>query len=167
MAKTASNVLVGVASLWYNPVPGTAVAGAGWVELGYTEDGLTMTYTEATSDIEVAEETFPLRRVITKETMELAASLAEASLTNLNQAMGGGVMAGAVITLGGGALKEIALKAIGFNPAGGARTVYVPYATSNGAVGVPFKKGTKTLVPVTFHAFKHAYGVDVATVTDA
>jgi len=167
MAKTASNVLVGVAELHYNPIPGTAVGGAGWIELGYTEDGLTLTYTAETADIEVEEETFPLKRVMTKETLELAANLAEASLLNMSQAMGGGILAGGVITLGGGALKEIGLKAIGTSPAGTARTVYVPYATATGAMGVPFRKGAKSVVPVAFQAYKHGAGVDVCTVTDA
>jgi hypothetical protein len=167
MAKTAANVLVGVASLYYNPTPGTAVGGTGWVELGYTEDGLTLTYTAETVDMEVEEETFPLKRVLSKESLEVSANLAESSLVNLSQAMGGGILAGSAISLGAGALKEIGLKVVGSGPGAVARTVYVPYATATGAVGVPFKKGSKTVVPVTFQAFKHGVGVDVATVTDA
>jgi hypothetical protein len=170
MAKTVANVIVGVADIHYNPTAGTAVGGAGWVELGYSEDGITMTYTADVADIEVEEETFPIDRVITKETVEITCNLAENSLVNLNQALAGGVLAGAVITLAAGAVKEIAIKVVGTNLGGGGattRTVYIPYATAIGAVGQSYKKGEKTIVPVTFQAFKNAFGADVCTITDA
>lgn len=170
MAKTAANVIVGVADIYYNPTAGTAVGGAGWVELGYTRDGVTMTYTADTADIEVEEETFPIKRVITKETAEVTCNLAENSLVNLNQALAGGVLAGGTITLAAGAIKEIALKIVGTNLGGGGattRTVYLPYATATGAVGQSYKKGEDTIVPVTFQAFKNAFGADVCTIIDA
>lgn len=170
MAKTAANVIVGVADVYYNPGAGIAVDGAGWVELGYSEDGIVMTYTADTSDVEVEEETFPIKRVITKETVEVTCNLAENSLVNLNQALAGGVRALGVITLGAGAVKEIAVKIVGTNlGSGGAttRTIYLPYATAIGAVAQSYRKGEKTLVPVTFQAYKNASGADVCTIEDA
>jgi len=49
MAETVADVIVGTAVLSYNPTAGTAVGGAGWVTVGYTEDGVTMTYTADTA----------------------------------------------------------------------------------------------------------------------
>jgi len=160
MAKTIANVLVGVAKLEFKyPVGGT------YVEVGYTEDGVTMEYNAETSEIEVEEETVAIGRVITKESIKFTCNMAEASLTNLNQAMAGGVLAGAVVTLGAGAIKTVSVKLTGTNPALGARTIEIPLATAMGTVSNVYKKGTKTVVPVTFQAIKGAAAV--CTITDS
>ena len=124
------------------------------VEIGYTEDGVTMEYTADEADIEVEEETFPIDRVITKETAAFTCNMAEASLFNMDKAMAGSVLSGNVITLGGGTNKLLNLTLEGLTPAGFKRTVYVPKAHATGAVGMPYKKGEKTVVPVTFQALK-------------
>lgn len=151
MAKTIANVLVGVALLEFKyPVGGS------YIEVGYTADGVDMEYTADTADIETEEETFPIKRVITKEKLAIKCNMAEASLRNLNQAMAGGVLAGGTITLGGGVIKEVSVKLTGTNPTGGARVIELPLATATGAVGMAYKKGAATIVPVTFEALKSA-----------
>lgn len=122
------------------------------VEIGYTEDGVTAEYTADESDIEVEEETFPIDRVITKETLAVTCNMAESSLFNMDKAMAGSVLAGNVITLGGGVNKLLNLTLEGFSPAGFKRTIYLPKANATGAVGMPYRKGEKTIVPVTFQA---------------
>ena len=160
MAKTIANVLVGVATLEFKyPI------GGAYLEVGYTEDGVRLEYTADTSDIEVEEETFPIERVITKETLAIVCNMAESSLTNIDKAVAGSVLAGAVITIGGGAIKEMSIRLTGTNPAGGNRVVEIPLATAVGAVGMAYRKGEKTVVPVTFQALKGA--ADVCTITDS
>lgn len=126
----------------------------GYTEVGYTKDGITMEYNADTADIEVEEETFPLARPITKERISIKANLSESSLYNMDKAMAGASLSGSIITLGGGIQKEVSLRITGTSPAGLIRTIFVPRATATGAVGMPFKKGEETVVPVEFQALK-------------
>lgn len=125
-----------------------------FVEVGYTDDGVTVTYTADEADIEVEEETFPVDRVITKETAEVVCNLAEATLENLAKAMAGAVLSGSILTLGGGVNKTMNLKIEGIGPNGFLTSILIPKATTTGAVAIPYKKGEKTLVPITFQALK-------------
>lgn len=133
--------------------PGLVVSSPN-VEIGYTEDGVTLTYGADEADIEVEEETYPIDSVITKETTEITCNMAESSLFNMDKAMAGSVLSGNVITLGGGVNKKLNLTLEVETPAGFKRTYYIPKAVATGAVGVPYKKGEKTLYPVTFKALK-------------
>ncbi len=125
-----------------------------FTEVGYTEDGVTLTYTADEADIEVEEETVPINRVITKETIEITCNMAESSLYNIDKAMAGSVLSGSIITLGNGVNKTMNLKIAGKTPAGFNREILIPIATATGAVGMSYKKGEKTMVPVTFQALK-------------
>jgi len=138
-----------------------------YTEVGYTEDGVTFAYTGDTADIEVEEETLPIGRVLTKETVEVTCNMAESSLVNLANAIGGSVRSGNIITIGDGVLKTLNLKIEGIDPAGFLRAYQIPKATATGAVASSYRKGTKTVIPVTFQALKSATGsitiVDNAT----
>lgn len=136
-----------------------------FTEVGYTEDGVTITYTADESDIEVEEETFPIDRVITKETCEITCNMAESSLFNIDKAMAGSVLSGSILKLGAGANKKITLQLHGFNPDGFIRAIQIPSCTATGAVGMPYKKGVKTVVPVTFQALKTT-GHPAVTIVD-
>lgn len=136
-----------------NATPGLVVSSPN-IEVGYTEDGVTAEYTADEADVEVEEETFPIGRVITKETQSITCNMAESSLFNMDKAMAGSVLSGNVITLGGGVNKLHNITLEGLSPAGFKRTIYIPRANATGAVGMPYKKGEKTVVPVTFQALK-------------
>lgn len=125
-----------------------------FTEVGYTEDGVTLTYNADEADIEVEEETFAIDRVITKETLEITCNMAESSLYNIDKAMAGAVLSGNILTLGDGVNKTMNLRIAGITPAGFRREILIPLATAAGSVGMPYKKGTKTIVPVTFRALK-------------
>ena len=160
MAKTITNVLVGVATLSFKyPTYGA------YVEVGYTKDGVTLEYAAETMDIDVLASRFPIARPIVKETLSVKCNMSEGSLTNIDKAIAGSVLAGSVITIGGGVQKEMSIKIVGVNPAGFARTIEIPLATAVGTVGQAFKKGMETFIPVEFQALK---GIsDVCTITDA
>ena len=143
----------------YNLEPGdTGTAGirlsSMFTEVGYTEDGVTVTYTADTADIEVEEETFPIDRKITKETAEVTCNMAEASLFNMDKAMAGGLLSGSILKLGGGINKKLSLQVRFADPASFIGAIQMPSCTATGAVGMPYKKGEKTVVPVTFQALK-------------
>ncbi len=136
-------------------------------EIGYTEDGVTMEYTADSADIEVEEETFPIDRVLTKETVAVTCNMAEASLYNMDVAMAGSLLSGGILKLGAGANKKLSLEIIGKTPAGYLRTILIPVCTATGTVGMPYKKGSKTVVPVTFQALKTATAAAVTIVDNA
>lgn len=125
-----------------------------FTEVGYTEDGVNIEYTADTADIEVEEETFPIDRVITKETVAITCNMAESSLFNIDKAMAGAVLVGSILKLGDGVNKTMNLRIAGTNPAGYNRQIFIPLATATGAVGMSYKKGEKAIVPVTFQALK-------------
>ena len=157
-------------SVNYNFEPGDAetagiVLSAPFTEVGYTEDGVTLEYTADENDIEVEEETFPIDRVITKETAQVTCNMAESSLYNIDKAMAGSLLSGSILKLGGGTNKKLTLQIRGTNPAGYTRAILIPVCTATGAVGMPYKKGEKTVVPVTFQALK-ASGHPAVTVVD-
>ncbi len=160
MAKTIANVLVGVATLSFRyPVAGS------YVEVGYTEDGVVLEYSADTANLEIEEESFPIERAIVREILAITCNMAEGSLTNIDKAIVGSVLAGSVITIGGGAVKEMSIKVVGTNPAGFDRTIEILLATASGAVGQSYRKGEKTIIPVTFEALKGTG--DVCTITDS
>ena len=166
MAKTASNVLVGVSTLYYNPTAGTVV-GSITTEVGYTEDGVTIEYAPSIEDIDVEEEVIPIARVITKEDISITCNMAESALANIELAMAGASVAGSVLSLGGGAMQDFALKIVGTTPGGvTSRTIYIPYVHPVGNVGFSYRKGSKTIIPVTFKPYLNAAGSTVFTITD-
>ena len=162
---TISNVMVGVATLEFGDEGGVGA----FTLVGYTEDGVNLEYTADTSDIEVEEETFPIARPITKETLAVTCNMAESSLANMDAAIAGSVLAAPQITIGkivgGGVQKEKAIRIVGTNPAGTPRTILIASATATGTVGMQYRKGEKTIVPVTFQALKMV-GKDVCTIID-
>ncbi len=167
MATVVANVLVGTGTLYYHTTPGTAV-GSVLTEFGYTEDGVTIEYTADIADIEVEEETFPIKRVITKEDVMITCNLAENLLANLENALAGALTGGAgIVDLGAGAQRTMALKFVGATVGGANRTIYIPYANPIGVVGMAYKKGEKTIMPVSFKAYQGVSGADVVVITDA
>jgi len=151
MALTAANILVGVAKLEIKyPI------GGAYVEAGYTEDGVSIEHTTDEADIEVEEETYPVQSVITKEATTVTLNMAEASLYNIDKAIPGSIMAGSVITIGGGVNKEMSIKVTGKNPAGFDRTYEFPLCVASGAVTLTHRKGEKTIVAASFKVLKGA-----------
>ncbi len=147
-----------VANVAYTIEPGgTAPAmslSSPFTEIGYTEDGVIATFTSDETDIEVEEETFPIDRVITKETAEVTCNMAESSLYNISKALAGSVLSGNIITLGAGVNKKMNIKIEGKTPGGYLASIMMPKVTATGAVGMPFKKGEKTIIPLTLQALK-------------
>lgn len=158
VARTMFVDTVTVNAIGFALEPSTAGLSLGniFTEVGYTEDGVTVTYTADETDIEVEEETFPIDRVITKETAEVTCNMAESTIVNINKAMAGGVLTGDTLELGGGVNKRINLDIRGTDPDGHTAIISVPLATATGAVGMSYRKGEKTVVPVTFQALKGA-----------
>ena len=143
----------------YNLEPGdTDTAGirlsSMFTEVGYTEDGVTVTYNADTADVEVEEETFPIDSVITKETAEITCNMAESSLFNMDKAMAGSLLSGSILKLGDGTQKKITAQVRFVNPASFIGAIQMPSCVATGSVAMPFKKGEKTVLPITLRALK-------------
>ena len=156
----AAKVMVGTAVLSIRfPV------GGAWREIGYTEDGVTMAYNVAKTEIRVEEETYPIAQSIESEDIKVTANLAESALNDLHIAMAGSALAGSILSFGLGNDKELSVKIVGTNPAGFARTITIPLAVASGSVSMSYRRNEKTIVPVEFTALK---GVgDLCTIVDA
>ncbi len=125
-----------------------------FVEVGYTEDGVNIIYTADVADIEVEEETVTIDRVITKETVEVSCNMAESTLNNLKNAMAGAALSGSILTIGAGVMKTMNLKIEGITPDGFLAAIMMPKVTALGAVAQSYKKGEKTMIPITLQALK-------------
>ena len=157
---TASKVLVGVVTLEIKcPIGGT------YRNVGYTEDGVTVDYGVTKVEINVEEETYPIKQTIQTESLKVTANLAESSLANMHIAMAGSVLAGNVLSIGSGVDKEMAIRLVGKNELGYDKTWEIPQAVASGSVGMPYRKNEKTVVPVEFTAIKGSEAI--ATVTDS
>jgi len=152
---TIANVLVGVAEVQIDSTP-----------VGYTADGVTMSVRSDFADIKVEELAGTIKRVLTDQQVQVTLNLAEGTLANLSKAIPGSQLAGSTLTLGGGDLQEVEIKLIGTNPAGFARTITLTACNPTGEVGIPYKKGEISVIPVTFSALVDDSG-EFGTIVDA
>src|ERR1035437_4389104 len=137
---TASNIIVGVAS-----VEVMYPVGGSYTNIGYTKDGVTVEYASTKLKTEVDEKTLPVSSHIITENMKVTVNMAESSLYNLDKAMAGSVLTGSVIAIGGGVDKTMSLRIIGKNPAGQDRTWIFPLVVASGNVGLKYTKKSETI----------------------
>lgn len=130
-----------------------------YVDVGYSEDGLTFNYTADVADIRVEEETYPIGARLVSEGTEIVCNLAESSLANLNNAIPGSVLSGNILTLGGGVMKEMAVKLTGLTPDGlFIRTYEFPKVVAVGPVSMSFRRADKAIFPITLRVLKPSVG---------
>lgn len=138
---TAANVLVGSAAIEIDSTP-----------IGYTVDGATLTISSEFADIKVEENIGTIIRKLTDQTVQVTFSMAEGTLINLAKAIPGSSLLGTILTLGGSDLQEVEIELTGEKPGGGNRIITLTNCNPVGEVGVPYKKGEISVVPVTFSA---------------
>lgn len=141
------DVLVGVAIIKYDD-------GAGFTgTIGYTSDGCTLTISTDFADIKVEELSGTIKRVITDQQAKLTLNLAENTLTNMMLAIPGSKLngGGTILTLGGQPLLELEIEMEVPHPEDMAsRTITLEMANPTGEVGMSYRKGEATLIPITF-----------------
>ena len=137
MATTTSNIVVpGPVIVYVGPAstaaPANTIAkgtawGGSWVDVGATMDGVTISAKTEKFEVMVDQYNAPVKDFITGQGLEMTFTVAEATLTNLKQALGyGTVTTGSTeSTLGVGAVDGIGTNyAVGFE-------CYAPGATSS------------------------------------
>jgi len=157
---TVANVLVGDASI-------TLGVGVLARVIGYTVDGATMTVRTSKADIKVEEDDGTIIRRLIDQEVDVTLNVAEGAMADLAAAIPGAVVTSPTITtIGGGALQSHRLTLVGINPAGLPRVIVLDAVNPTGEVGVPYKKGEVSVVPMTFSALVSSIGVFGST-TDA
>lgn len=133
---------------------------AAWKAVGYTEDGIDMTYTPTIKPLHVDEETAPVGDVLTEEKFHVSAKLAEATLQNLNRAIAASAYtddstaeSDINVKVGSKALNYTMVGVDG--PAPGTnlrRVVIMQKAIATAAVSMKMQRKDKVIIPVSFEA---------------
>lgn len=135
---------------------------AGWIAVGYTDDGIDVVYTPSIKEITVDEEASPVADVLATEKFHIAAKLAEATLANLNRAIAASTLTDNSVSLedinlnaGSQALNYVMVGVQAPAPGTGlARLVIVRKAIANTAVSMKIQRKDKVSFPVSFEARK-------------
>jgi len=183
---TASNVIVGVASMWIAPANtaapavsstvGSATFGppiSPWVASGFTESGVTLNVDRKTGEIRVEEQSTPV--LITPDSTDVTIDItfAEDTIANMQNAYGGGtittvaasasVPGQSILTLAD-ALTAVAVWFTGANSFGFQRGVYIPNMVASGKVKTEYlRMKSPRLYPATFTAI---CAMSAITITD-
>ncbi len=172
---SSANVLVGTATVDWYPItaetktPDPAIVYGTKESLGWTSDGVTMTVATEAADIKVEEVIGTLKRVVTDQTLEVTLNMAEGTLDNLNVAIPRTKEDPAgTLTLGvpdNDTFPYLMGKLVltGEAPSGKTRTVTLYKVSATGSVGIPYKKGEISVIPVTFSAMKDGIPANTAT----
>uniref|UniRef100_A0A6M3IXP4 Uncharacterized protein n=1 Tax=viral metagenome TaxID=1070528 RepID=A0A6M3IXP4_9ZZZZ len=173
------NVLVGDAAVTITTAAGHSgglqEAGVATIATFYTVDGVNLTVRSSFANIKVEEVVGTIIRKLTDQEVDVTFTFAEGTLANLVAAIAGSSInvAGTIVTLGGGytvdptdpILQWFAMQIVGKDPAGLARTIVLPHVEPTGEVGVPYKKGGVSVIPVTFSCIVADTGI-FGTITD-
>ncbi len=187
---TASNVIVGVASLYIAPsgtakpaAPATAGAtswptpSSPWVASGFTESGVTLNVDRKTGEIRVEEQSTPV--LITPDTLDVTIDItfAEDTIANMQNAYGGGTItttAASASTPGlstlnlADALTAVAVVFYGVNSFGFQRQVFIPSMVAAGKVKTEYMRvKSPRLYPTTFTATCAPSAIEIDDITAA
>jgi hypothetical protein len=161
MAVTVTNLIQAPANLWVavfgtaEPANNSTAPGAGWVDAGGTDGGVTAEVQQGYSYMTVDQIAGPADARLTDMTIKVGTNLAEATLANLrvalNQLTSANTFMEADPTLTGISPNYAAILLRGMRPGGGGpRTVIVRRALSDANVQLAFAKDGKQMVPVSF-----------------
>lgn len=187
---TASNVIVGVASLYIAPantvmpsLPATSGATAWptpstpWVPSGFTESGVVLNVDRKTGEIRVEEQSTPV--LITPDTLDVTIDItfAEDTIPNMQNAYGGGTILTTVAATGvpgnteltlADALTSVAILIYGVNSHGYQRQIYIPSMVSAGKVKTEYMRvKSPRLYPTTFTATCAPAAISIIDITAA
>jgi len=157
MANSAGNILTGPVELFRGDA--NAAAGAIATSIGYTEDGLQLSYNDTIVNHEVDESLFSVKSTRTGVEMTLSFQMAEATLTNLLYAYGLPAEAyddeeGKLEINPSFEVEYSSLKAVGKSPNSGTRTYVFPKVAVRGQRQTAIRKGQKVLIPVEVVVYK-------------
>lgn len=181
MPRAVAEVVIGPGTLYTAavgttfPVEPSDPVGAGWTEIGYTEEGWTLGVDKTFENVFVAEELDPIITLKTEQVITVSGELAQPSLENLLLAFGGGsITVGATAdTFAPPAPTDFDELAILFRvlttPVAGAtrfRDYQIPRSVATGSFEMSYAKAPdKVLIGIEFQALIPTAG-DIITVID-
>ena len=133
---------------------------AGWVDVGYSEDGWTLEMDKTFEDIMVAEEVDPIGTFKTAQEVRLTGELSQASMASIQIALGGGTFTSSdtanyasdyasLIPPATDDFDEKSLLLLVDGPAGADRHVEIPRAVNVGAFSMAHQKAPQKVVIAT------------------
>lgn len=190
MTNTASNVIVGVATMYIAPANTAASAlpitsgatawatpSAPWVATGFTETGVTLNVDTKTGEIRVEEQSTPVLITPDSKDVTIDVTFAEDTIANMQNAYGGGTITTVIAATGvpghttlnlAEALTVVAVQFFGSNAAGYQRQVYIPSMVAAGKVKTEYMRmKTSRLYPTTFTATCAPASISVIDITAA
>lgn len=190
MTNTASNVIVGYATMYTAPantaipaVPSTAGATAWatpsspWVATGFTEDGITLNVDRKIVEIRVEEQTTPVSIAPDEVDVTIDLSFAEDTIANMLVAYGGGTVTtvaasgsvpGQTVLNLADPLTALAVVFYGMNTFGTGfqRQVYIPEVISAGKVKTSYKRSkSPRMYPTTLTAYCAMSQISIIDIT--
>ncbi len=184
MPKDKGSVHVGPADIYSAPV-GTVfpddfdTPSAPWAHVGYTDAGATITADKEQTDIEVDQEVDPIRTIVTRRRATIATTFAQMEAALLKLAYGGGTVTpidpdsnpgtgdeyDEYVAPEAGENDEISLIIDGTDDNGRKVRALVPEASAQGGSTVPFRKGEKRTISVSWLALKPDQGNEATPIT--
>lgn len=174
---TPSNVLQGPAEIFTGNFGATEPANAAavidstqWTFVGATDGGATVTVSQTYSNMVIDQVALPVGTRLTGQSVELATTLAEATLASLKRALNDTTTTGTTFELNSQianadpTYSAILLK--GLAPGGTPRLVIVRRALSTANVAMAFKKDGMTVIPVTFSGFYVSQSISAFKIDD-
>ncbi len=161
MPITTANVVIGEAYLYTAAgdtaepagLPGTGAVITGWTQIGATEEGVSLNLERDITNHYIEEVAIQVFATPGTSTFTISGSMAEMTLANWKLGVGGGTIAGSVLTLSD-ALDTVGLY-LDMQSPGGAnrRAVYVPRAQSVGSLEVSNRRAEqKQLIGFSFNS---------------
>ena len=125
-------------------------AGSSFVDIGATEEGFNISLVTETEDVAVDELTQLIDKIITRQAVVAAFTMAEATLSNMLKVMPGVTGTTTITMMGQTSLSKVSLKFVATKAGGGTRTITLSYGvfTSDGAQS--YRKGQKWMIPCKF-----------------
>jgi len=171
---TRTSIVVGAPSALYVADAGTdspidestqTIDWTDYEDVGFTVEGLTLTYTPEWFETRVDQSTVALDRYLISENLEITFNLAEALLSQLQYAIAAATYTAGTpgtdphkLEIGGGSITErtfgFQATAANLDAEGNHKTliIWIPRVHATAEVGIPFVKDGERRIPVTFTA---------------
>lgn len=172
MSVTTTNLIQGPATLWTGifgvaePATPVTVPGAGWVDVGATQDGVALIVEKNYAELQADQIVDVPGQTITKRVVKVKTNLAEPTLANLALSLNelaASITAGVFTPSNGLAAFTPNYAAIlfdGIGPGGLKRRIIVRRALNVANLDAAYKKDKQVLVPVEF--FGHFVSASIA-----
>lgn len=174
MALTAEEVFVAGGGHVYiadigatEPTDTTTPWDSDWVELGYTTDaGVTITPGQTITDIPAWQSRYPVRRIVTAETFDVAFGLLQWNQDTLSLAFRGGTWVGDVYTPGAAGVVDE--RALGIEAIDGDKItrIIIPRGMVTDVGGINLVRTGANPLPITFSALADDSGDPFTIIAD-